>query len=205
MITLIQWSSWPSSSRIFQAIWWHRNWSTLVQVMAWCHQAPSHCLKQCWLTHWGWVTHICVGKQTIIGSDNGLSPGWRQAIIWTNAGILLIGPLGTNFSEISIKIQIFSLTKMRFKVSSAKWRPFCLGLNVLIICEVPWYSPEGSNSTGNHQDITIEYVAKLHVLNYRQFSNIRRTQSPNIDISRLVLQLSWPNPLKPGVELRMKM
>ena len=33
------------------------------------------------LTHWGRVTHICVGKQTIIGSDNGLSPGRRQAII----------------------------------------------------------------------------------------------------------------------------
>ena len=40
----------------------------------------------------------------IIGSDNGLSPGRRQAIIWTNAGILLIGPLGTNFSEILIEI-----------------------------------------------------------------------------------------------------
>ena len=50
------------------------------------------------LTHWGWVTHICLGNLTIIGSDNGLSPGRRQAIIWTNAGILLIGPLGTNFS-----------------------------------------------------------------------------------------------------------
>ena len=84
-----------------------------------------------WLTHWGRVTHICVGKQTIIGSDNGLAPGRRQAIIWTNAGILLIGPLGTNFSKISIKIQSFSFTKMRLKVSSAKWRPFCLGLNVL--------------------------------------------------------------------------
>ena len=56
------------------------------------------------LTHWGWVTHICVNKLTIIGSDNGLSPGRRQAIIWTNAGILLIGPLGTNFSEILIEI-----------------------------------------------------------------------------------------------------
>ena len=31
------------------------------------------------LTHWGRVTHICVGKLTIIGSDYGLSPGWRQA------------------------------------------------------------------------------------------------------------------------------
>ena len=44
------------------------------------------------------MTHICVSKLTNIGSDNGLSPGRRQAIIWTNAGILLIGPLGTNFS-----------------------------------------------------------------------------------------------------------
>ena len=56
------------------------------------------------LTHWGRVTHICVGNLTIIGPDNGLSPGRRQAIIWTNAGILLIGPWGTNFSEISIGI-----------------------------------------------------------------------------------------------------
>ena len=66
----------------------------------------------CWLAHWGRVTHICVSKQTIIGSDDGLSPGRRQAIIWTNAGILLIGTLGTNFSEISIEIPTFSFMKM---------------------------------------------------------------------------------------------
>ena len=87
------------------------------------------------LTHWGRVTHICVGicvgKLTILGSDNGLSPGRRQAIIWTNAGILLIGPLGTNFTEILIEIKTFSFKKMRLKVSSAKWRPLCLGLNEL--------------------------------------------------------------------------
>ena len=85
------------------------------------------------LTHWGRVTHICVGKLTIIGSDNGLSPGRRQAIIWTNAGILLIRPLRTNFSENSIEILTFSFRKMRLKMSSAKWRPFCLGLNVLMM------------------------------------------------------------------------
>ena len=56
------------------------------------------------LIHWGRVTHICVGHLTIIGSNNGLSPGRRQAIIWTNDGILLIGPLGTNFSEILMEI-----------------------------------------------------------------------------------------------------
>ena len=56
------------------------------------------------LTHWGRVTHIYVNKLTIIGSNNGLPPGQRQAIIWTNDGILLTGPLGTNFSEILIEI-----------------------------------------------------------------------------------------------------
>ena len=86
-------------------------------------------LKLC-LTHWHQVIHICVSKRTSIGSDNGLSPGWRQAIIWTNAGILLIGPSGTNFSEILIEMQTFSLQKIHLKMPSAKCRPFCLGLNV---------------------------------------------------------------------------
>ena len=83
------------------------------------------------LTHWGRVTHICVSKLTIIGSDNGLLPGRRQAIIWTNAGILFIRTLGTNFSEIWSEIRAFSFKKMDLKMSSAKWRRFSLGLNVL--------------------------------------------------------------------------
>ena len=85
------------------------------------------------LTHWVREMHIyiCVGNLTIIGSDNGLSPGRRQAIIWTNAGILLIGFFGTNFSEILIKIYTFSLKKNAFENVARKWRPFCLGLNVL--------------------------------------------------------------------------
>ena len=59
------------------------------------------------LTHWGRVTHICISKQTIIGSDNGLLPGQRQDIIWTSAGIVLIRTLGTNFSEILSEIRAF--------------------------------------------------------------------------------------------------
>ena len=62
--------------------------------------------------------HICNGILTIIVSDNGLLLGQRQAIIWTNAGILLIGPLGTNFSEIVIEIHIVSFKKMHLKISS---------------------------------------------------------------------------------------
>ena len=83
------------------------------------------------LTHSGRETHICVGKLTIVASDNGLSPGRRQAIIWTNAVILLIKPLGTNFNEMLIEIHTFSFKKMHLKMASAKWRPFCLGLSVL--------------------------------------------------------------------------
>ena len=79
------------------------------------------------LTHWGRVTHISVDKLTIISSDN----------IWTNAGTLLIGPFGTNPSEISIEIQIFSFKKMHLKESSEKWWPFCLGLNLLTLKPTP--------------------------------------------------------------------
>ena len=96
----------------------------IIRILCWCS------------THWGRVTHICVSELTIIGSDNGLSPRHRQAIIWNNAGWLLIEPIGTNVSETSIIIQTFSFKKMHLNMSSVKWRPFCLGLNVLmaILC-----------------------------------------------------------------------
>ena len=59
--------------------------------------------SRCWsfvsfaLTHWSQVTHIWGSKLTIAGSDNGFSPDRRQAVIWTNAKILVNGPLETNF------------------------------------------------------------------------------------------------------------
>ena len=71
----------------------------------------------CWWrhwTHWGQVTHICVSNLNIV-SDNGLSPGRCQAIIWPNTGILLFGPLWAKFIEIRIKIQHFSFMKMHLK------------------------------------------------------------------------------------------
>ena len=122
------------SSRNSKQIWWQliivfnlHNWLSI------SHQnlmALSGSLMWC-LTHWGRVTHICVGKLIIIiGSDNDLSPDRRQAIIWTNAGLLSIGPLRTYFSENLIKKQQLSLSKMHVKMSSAKWRPSCL--NVLM-------------------------------------------------------------------------
>ena len=78
------------------------------------------------LTHWGQVKHICVSKLTIIGSDNGLWPRQCKVVTWINAGILLIGSLGTNFSEIFIEIYSFHSRKCIWK-----WRTFCLWLIVL--------------------------------------------------------------------------
>ena len=104
-------------------IYWKRLLTTL--ALSWAT------LISIFLTHWGRATHICVSILPIIGSDIGLSPGRRQAIIWTNAGLLLIEPLRTKFSEMLIEIYVFSFTKMHLEMSSGKWRPFCLGLNVL--------------------------------------------------------------------------
>ena len=108
-------------------IWWHdSHWVALWVLVAWCFSTMASAVKMninIWsrlqvfpsinglnnsystitLTHWGRVKHICVSRLTIIGSDNGLSPGRRQAIIWTNVGTLFIEPLGTNFSEILIE------------------------------------------------------------------------------------------------------
>ena len=62
-----------------------------------------------------------------IGSDNGLSPGRRQAIIWTNADILSIRPQGTYFNEILFEIQIFSFKKMHLNTLSANGGHFVQG------------------------------------------------------------------------------
>ena len=83
-----------------------------------CHRHFISGRSRSKLTHWGRVTYICVSKLTIVGSDNGLSPGRRQAIIWTNDGILMIRALGTNFGEILIVIYIFLFKKMHLNMSS---------------------------------------------------------------------------------------
>ena len=91
-------------------------------------------------THWGRVTHICVSKLNIIGSDNGLAPGRHQAIIWTNAGILLIGPFGISFSE--IENYTFSFKKMHLKCRQEIGGHFVLA------------SMRGALPPGRHQNIT---------------------------------------------------
>ena len=106
------------------------------------------------LTHWGRVTPISVSKLNIINSDNGLSPGRCQAIIWTNAGILLLEPLGTNFSEILMEIYTLWFKKMHFKMSSGNWQPIYLDLNVLKINEVL--------GQGSHQCKNLYFLCNSH-------------------------------------------
>ena len=67
-----------------------------------------HCIVTGTSEHVFRLTPICIRNLTLIGSDNDLSPDQHQAIIKTNAGILSTGPLGINFSEISMEIQTFS-------------------------------------------------------------------------------------------------
>ena len=67
------------------------------------------------LTEAKWDIYVSP-TEAIIGSDNGLCPGLHQAIIWTGAGTLLNGYLGTNLNEISIEIHKFSFKKIHFKI-----------------------------------------------------------------------------------------
>ena len=84
------------------------------------------------ITHWGRVTHICVSILTTFGLNNSLSPGRCQVIIWTNVGILWIGPLRINVSEILIEINAFSHEKMHVNMST-KCHLFPLGHSVLTL------------------------------------------------------------------------
>ena len=82
------------------------------------------------LTHWGRVTHICVSKLPTIGTDNGVSPRRHQTIIWTNAVILLIRTLGTNFNESAIEIFIHEnpFQKVAWKMAAILSRPQCVNI-----------------------------------------------------------------------------
>ena len=129
----------------------------LCHVILFTRMAPvfflsmSSYVGECLLHHGGRVNYIWVSKFSIIGSDNGLSPGRLQAIIWTSDGGLLIRQLGRHLTEILIEMNIFSLKKLQLKKSSGYCWPFSLGLNVLTgngsekcsmssCCEFGWFS-----------------------------------------------------------------
>ena len=160
------------------------------------------------LTHWGRVTHICVGKLIIIGSDNGLSSDRRQAIISTNAGLLSIGPLRAYFSENLIKIQQFSLKKMHVKMLSAKWRSSCLGsLNVLMIAQdmnqcrlAITKDPRHSSHEHSHEVLKISVISWELPVNFHEknaadpfyFRDWSSVSEINFKLTHLALQSHLP-------------
>ena len=129
------------------------------------------------------MLHICINKSTIIGSDNDLAPGWCQAINWTNAGILLIQTLGTNFSEVLREILIFSFQKIQLKMLSAKWQPFCLVLHVLTA--MPHFNlPPGMI---HHSTITVIQQAFTWDYSLYSLTMTRLTFSATLHPGRLAL------------------
>ena len=141
------------------------------------------------LTHWGRATHICISKLTTIGSNNGLSPDWRQAIIWTNVGILLIEPLETNFSRILIEIYAFSLKKNALEnggyfvsTSMCSWHP---------IAWQPW--AEICYDCSDSRDIMNGHRTRVFSIQYHQHEPhgfISGGWDDTVQVSRLLLQQS---------------
>ena len=58
-------------------------------------------------------------------------------------------------------------------------------------------SPTAISPSGKMQNTLLQNI-------YRQTFNIQRTESHNLNISRPVMELPLPNPLKPGVKSKMK-
>ena len=136
------------------------------------------------------MTHICVSRLTSIGSDNGLSPERRQAIIWTNVRILLIGPLGTNFSEMLIEMYTFSFKKMHFKMS-VEWQPIFVDLNVLR-CQTEDNFTDHLWSHQNQRKCFVVGIAKISFI-AKQGTHIKCIHFRAIIFftSRLRYQLIW--------------
>ena len=98
-------------------------YNNLINIKSSLHVPP--------LTHWGRKMHICIDNLTINASEN-LLVTWLALSHYLNQCWNTINwTQGTNFSEIVIEIHTFSFKKTHLKMSSSKWSPFCLGLNVL--------------------------------------------------------------------------
>ena len=114
------------------------------------------------------MTLICVSKLTIIiiVSNNGLSTGRRQATIWTNAGLLLIGQLGTNFMEILIEISIFSLKKCIWKCRQEMCAQFVSDVMMILwhwYQSVTIYALSSIRDTRNYySDVIMSTMASNH-------------------------------------------
>ena len=99
-----------------------------------------------------------------------MSPGRRQVIIWTNAGLLIIRNLG-NYNEMLIEIDTFRFEKIHLKISSPKWWQFYVDRNVL----TNWcWKNKGTSSYSDqflNSFLSIDIVAMRFELHWR-FSGV---------------------------------
>ena len=79
------------------------------------------------LTHWCWMTHICISKIIIIGSDNGLSPSHYLNQCWN----IVNWNIGNKLQWNCNRNQYIFIPEMHLKMSFVKWLPTYLSLNVL--------------------------------------------------------------------------
>ena len=82
------WKGWPKVNDTFSWNGHTLNWLFSYHSTYQKHHGTFSPGDVKWLTHWGRVTHLCVSKLTINGSDNGR----RSPNTWSNVGILLIRP-----------------------------------------------------------------------------------------------------------------
>ena len=203
------------------AIWPQRSGSTLAQAMACCLRAPNHYLNQCWLIISKVEWHSSEGKftrdtsATVLETNAGPSVWDQQLLVRTS-----------KFLHISLQINVWISQN-----SAQDWQLFSLALNTAqpsiteIICKIKYLKFHsnfpGANELNGcspripatwlkpHQPVTL-YRGESQGDNYshesyHKTSNISCTQSQNWNVSHLILQLSLPNLLKPGVESKMKM
>ena len=138
-------------------------------------------------THWGWVMHICVSKLTIIGSDNSSPPHSTKP--------LLIWPLGRNFSAILIKIHTISLKKINLNMSSGKWQPFCLGLNVLSdLLDHGLMRSKDASSSSSYLKALVKYQGQIRGdagWNASEAHNLRFYQYPDSKVHGANMGPTW--------------
>ena len=114
--------------------------TTLLRIPLWVEKGRiviTHNMILLSLTHCDRMTHICVGKLTIIGSENGLSPRRRQANIWTNAGSFLIESLEQTSMKYQSEFKYFHWRKCAENVvcemTSILSRPRCVNRALFFI------------------------------------------------------------------------
>ena len=170
--------------------------------MAWCRQAPSQYLGQYWPSP---ILPYVVTRPRWLNSE------------WTFKHALRCSPQIHTISEQIMSWPMFKCPQTRKTASKSDNQTLilvssssCFHQNgKMIEAALPLDALNMSNWQPSDCPVTSSLVSDDNSLvwnyTYRKISNIRRTKSPNLNVSRLVLQLSLPNPMKPGVKSRMKM